>query len=304
MANPLRRATPLDLTLLLAMVGSWAGAFTAIKIAVGETGALWLATDRVVLGFLCLAVASALIPSLRVSRDLPWRRLAIIAVFNVTLPFIMISWAEHTVSASMTALLMGAGPFFALIIMHLFTDDERLNRMKIVAAIVGFAGVLIAIGPEALSDSGGLSALPVMAIFGASLCYIFSGLLVRRTEVRPQTMATATLLMGSLQLLPLAFIFSGPHPTIESNQTLYALAFLGLAPTGIAYILRYHLIQAVGYSLVVMGINILPVAGVAIAALTLGEPVPLTMIAALVLVFAGVIIARNAATPAPQPKSA
>jgi drug/metabolite transporter (DMT)-like permease len=307
MSQPLRKASSFDIFLLLAMVGSWAGAFTAIRIAVSETGAFWLAADRVTLGCVCLLLASIVMPGLRISRTLPWRRLSLIAVLNVTVPFVLIAWAEHTLTASLTSLLMGAGPFFALIVMHIFTDDERLNRLKIIAAVIGFGGVLVAIGPQALNETGSLSPIPVLAVFAASLCYVFSGLLVRRTDVKPQAMATATLLMGSLQLLPLALIFSGPHPAISQSNTLMALLFLGIAPTGIAYILRYHLIQKVGYSLVVMGINILPVAGVAIAAITLGEEDPLTMVAALGLVLLGLLIARQAGGPKPavvgNPKS-
>ncbi|MEO0637397.1 MAG: DMT family transporter [Pseudomonadota bacterium] len=296
---PIRRATPLDLLLLFLMVGSWAGAFTAIKIAVGETGAVWLAADRVALGFVCLALASILMPRLRLSTDMPWRRLFVIAIFNVTAPFCLIAWAELHVTASLTSLLMGAGPFFALAIMHFATDDERLNGLKILAAITGFAGVLVAVGPQAVSDQGTLQILPMLAIMTASLCYIFSGLLVRKTEVDPQAMATGTLFLGTLQLIPLALLVQGPHPQVAETETLYALLFLGLLPTGMAYILRYYLIQKVGYSLVVMGINILPVAGVAIAALTLGETIPPSMYLALGLVLAGLLLARQAQTGAP-----
>ena len=299
--SPLRKASPFDLTLLLLMVGSWAGAFSAIKVAVSETGAVWLAADRVFLGFLCLIVASAIVPRLRVNKAMPWSRLFVIALFNVTVPFCLIAWAEHSIPASLTALLMGAGPFFALGIMHFATDDERLNALKIVAAIVGFAGVLLAVGPSALSAEAEFPILPVLAIFSASLCYIFSGLLVRKTEVDPQALATGTLLVGSLQLIPLALLVQGPHPAIANTQTIYALLFLGLLPTGIAYILRYYLIQKVGYSLVVMGINILPVAGVAIAATTLGETIPSSMYGALVLVLAGLLLTRRAQDPARAP---
>ncbi|MEN0087426.1 MAG: DMT family transporter [Pseudomonadota bacterium] len=294
---PLRRATPMDLCLLMLMVGSWAGAFTAIRVAVAETGAIWLAADRVTLGFVCLLVASIVMPSLRLRRDMPWRRLFVIAMFNVSVPFCLIAWAEHFVTASLTSLLLGAGPFFALAIMHFATDDERLNGLKVLAALTGFAGVLVAIGPQSMSGETEFHLIPMLAICAASLCYIFSGLMVRRTQVNPQALATGTLFLGSLQLLPMALIFQGSHPEITQNSTLYALLFLGLLPTGLAYILRYYLIQKVGYSLVVMGINILPVAGVAIAAVTLGEAVPPSMYAALALVLAGVLLARQAQRP-------
>ena len=131
-------------------------------------------------------------------------------------------------------------------------------------------------------------------MIAAALSYITSGILVKSTKMAPLALASGTLLMGSLQLVPVALVFSGYHPTDLSQQGVFALLFLGLFPTGLAYILRYHLIQTVGYSMVAFGINALPVLGVMVAALALGESISITMAVALLLVIGGILIARSA----------
>ena len=52
--TPIRKPNALDLSLLLLTALFWAAAFVAIKIAVPETGPLWLAATRVAIGALVL----------------------------------------------------------------------------------------------------------------------------------------------------------------------------------------------------------------------------------------------------------
>ena len=51
----IRRAGPIDVSLLVLVAIIWASAFIAIKIAVPHTGPLWLAAIRVTIGALVLA---------------------------------------------------------------------------------------------------------------------------------------------------------------------------------------------------------------------------------------------------------
>ena len=51
---PIRAATPADLTLLVLLAAVWGSAFMAIKIAVPETGPVWLVALRASIGFLAL----------------------------------------------------------------------------------------------------------------------------------------------------------------------------------------------------------------------------------------------------------
>ena len=48
----IRRATPLDLTLMIGTMIVWALAFIGMKVAVPETGPYWLSTYRALLGLI------------------------------------------------------------------------------------------------------------------------------------------------------------------------------------------------------------------------------------------------------------
>lgn len=78
-----------------------------------------------------------------------------------------------------------------------------------------------------------------------------------------------------------------------SIPAIGSLIYLGLFPTGIAYIVRFTLIRAVGYSRFSLSINLVPVFGVALGVLILDEPLTLNLVAALALVLAGLFVGNG-----------
>ena len=286
----IRRATTADLVLLLATVSTWAGAFVAIKVAVPALGAVGVAAVRAGLGAL-VVLPFALHGGLVLPPARTLALLFVLAQLNVTLPFVAISWAEQTIDAGATALLMGTGPFFAMIGAHLALADERMTRWRAGGAMLGFAGVATLVGGEGWGQlmAGHIGAYG--ATLFASLCYVAAGLLVRRIDMRPVLLALYTLALAALVLFP-AVAVVGWGEAAPTSQTWLAVAFLGLLPTGLAYVLRYHLIQRIGYATFALGINLIPVLGVLFGVILLGEALTARIVLALSLVLAGLFVAR------------
>ncbi|MEL6436145.1 MAG: DMT family transporter [Pseudomonadota bacterium] len=288
----IRQASPADITMLLMIAVIWASAFVAIKVAVVETGPLWLAAIRVAIG--CIAVLPF---ALKAGIELPkttnvWLLVIAMSVLNVVIPFFLIAWAELTIDAGVASLLMGVGPFLALMASHFFTQDDRINGWKLLAVGCGFAGVLAIVGGDALAQLGGRHTLSQLAALGGALCYVTAGILIRKIPIASVRLAFLALAIGSAVLVPIALIVDGA-PTMPSSNALMALVYLGLVPTGIAYVMRFYLINAVGYSTFALSVNMIPVFGIILGALLLGEqPSPQTGIA-LTLVIVGLMLARR-----------
>lgn len=289
----LRKPTFADYALLLALVLIWASAFLAIKVAVPETGPVWLATIRVLIGFAVLLPFALLRGWQWPDGARQWRFLLAIAFLNVALPFFLISWAELTITAGIASLLMGVGPLFALIASHLFTDDDKFTPLKLLAVMVGFSGILLVVGGDALRGLGG-NLLPQLAALGGSACYVASGILIRKLgNFPPVRLSCLVLMMSSALLLVPALLFVDmPDFSSISGKTWLLLLYLGLFPTGIAYVLRYRLIQAIGMSAFSLGLNLIPVAGVFMGAVLLGETVSTSILIALGLVVLALFLAR------------
>lgn len=292
-APSLRAPTRLDLALMISVALMWASAFVAIRFAVPETGPVWLAAFRVGLGFLALAPYAIWRGMVWPHSGGQWLLICGMAILNMVVPFSLIAWAGKTLDAGVLSLLMGTGPFLALIGSHLVTDDDRLTPRKLISVGLGFAGILVVVGPSAVAGLGGGSLEAKLAALGASLCYVIAGLLIRRIDMPPVRLACLALGIGALALVALAFVWEGPPNRDMSATTMAALIYLGIFPTGIAYILRFHLIRTIGYTRFSLSINLVPVFGVALGVILLGEPLSLSLIIALTLVLAGLFVAGS-----------
>ena len=287
----LRAPTRVDMTLMLLTAIIWASAFVAIRVAVPEAGPFWLAAIRVGLGFVVLLPYAIWRGMVWPASRRQWSLIGGMAVLNIVIPFCLIAWAGKTLDAGVLSLLMGTGPFLALIGSHIMTDDDRLTPRKLVSVILGFAGILIVVGPSAVAGLGAGSLEAKLAALGASLCYVTAGLLIRKIDLPPVRLACLALGLGTAALIPVALLISGPPPSDLSGASVAALIYLGVFPTGLAYIMRFHLIRTIGYTRFSLSINLIPVFGVGLGVLILGEPLSLTLIVALALVLTGLFVA-------------
>jgi drug/metabolite transporter (DMT)-like permease len=289
--DAIRTPTRLDLTMMIVTALIWASGFVAIRVAVPETGPVWLAAIRVGLGFLVLLPYAIWRGMVWPQGSGQWRLIIGMSLLNVVVPFMLISWAGLRLEASVLSLLMGTGPFLALIGSHFLTHDDRLTIRKFFSVFLGFAGILVLVGPSAVAGLGGGSFQAKLAALGATVCYVVAGLLIRRISMPPVRLACLALAIGSAALVPLALVIEGPPAIGLSTPAVAALIYLGLFPTGIAYILRFHLIRTIGYSRFALTINLIPVFGVTLGIVLLGEPLSLNVGIALALVLCGLYIA-------------
>lgn len=293
--HSIRKPTPLDLSLMLFLTLVWASSFIAIKVAVPETGPVWLAAMRVAIGFLVLLPWTLYRGVILPTSAKSLANLLIISLLNVSIPFMLISWAELTISAGIASLLLGTGPLLSLILSHLTTHDDKFNIFKVIGIILGFSGIALVVGHEALQSVGAGAVLSMIAVLGASLCYAISGAMIRQVkDIPPTRLATLILGFATIELIGLGLLEGMPELASISSEAWLNLLFLGLLPTGLATILRYRLIWAIGASFFSLGMNLIPVFGVILGALLLSEQVALTTWIALVLILSGLMVARTA----------
>ena len=145
-SRSIRSPTLADIALVVLLGSLWGSAFPAIKVAVTAYQPIHVVMLRVALGFAVL-FAWMMIRRIAFPRSArTWALLAVMAVLNTILPFLLISWAEQHIDAGVTALLMGSGPFFALLVSHVTTHDDRMTAPKLIGVGLGFSGVLTVIG--------------------------------------------------------------------------------------------------------------------------------------------------------------
>ena len=232
-----------------------------------------------------------------------WLTYFVIGFFNNALPFTLVNWGQLTIDSGLASILVSTMPFFTLLLAHFFTDDERLTPPKLLGIGLGLLGIVVLIGPNALSGLGGSLAGQLM-VTGAAVSYAIGAILSRsylrasrQRAVPPQLRAleivTGQYAATAVLLILLAFTVEDPLALHPSLRSITALLISALPVSLTAVLVYYYLIDAIGASFSALSIYIIPIAGVLMGALLLGEPITPQVIIALVLILLGVAIVNG-----------
>ncbi|RMH85110.1 MAG: DMT family transporter, partial [Actinomyces sp.] len=250
--NPARPAPLVGLdghawVLILALSLLWGLSFFFNGVAVPEVGARWLVVVRVALaaGALWLAVLVTGRPLPRSGRALG--ALLVMGVLNNAIPFTLIAWGQATIGAGLASILNATTPLFGVLVAGAFLADERLTGRRVLAALVGFAGVVVMIGADVLSGIG--RDVPAqLAVLGAALSYAFAGAWGRRFRAMgldPVVIAAGQTTAAALVMAPVAAL-GAPPPALPSAEALAAMVALALVSTAGAYVLYFRLLARAG----------------------------------------------------------
>lgn len=289
---------PADVARLLLLAAIWGSSFLLIKVSLEDFGPLHIVAGRLVLGaaFLLVVLKSRKMP-LPAGRDV-WRALAVMAIVSNLIPFTLISWGEESITSSLAAILNATTPLFTAAIASLVLDGERLTLLRAGGIAMGFVGVAVIVGV----DVGGSEVLGELAVVGASLSYGIGFVYARRRLVGradgPIALSAGQLVVAAAIATPLAATTGGDFQV--SPLAALCVAGLGIAGTGLGYVLYYSLVTNVGATSASFVTYLLPIFGVLLGATLLDESLGLNTVVGAALVIAGMAVAEQAARrPAP-----
>ena len=283
-----------DIPLLMLLSLIWASAFTMIKIAVPVTGPIMLVVTRCAIGSAVMLVILAFMrQAVWPQSTKQWIGLIGVGVFSTALPFYLISYAEEEITSGMTAILMTTGPLVVIILGHFFTDDEKINRGKILGIALGLAAALYLLR-DGFNDFGRGGILHPLAAIGAAMCYAIGGIGAKKlTEVSAEVIAAMVLISSVVVMLPFLF-FVDMNWSVISLDVWLALIWLGVMPSGLAFYLRYFLIKRNGYGFVSYVGYLIPLFAIVIGFVMLGERITVTTIFAMSVIIMGLFFTRGA----------
>lgn len=256
---------------LLALI--WGLSFPAVDLALNGLPPLLIAMGRIVIGAIGLTAIAVLgghaFP--RTARN--WAVLSFVGIIGTALPFFLIGWGQQGVAPGATSILIAVMPLMTLGLSHLF-GDERLTLQALIGMVVGFAGLILMTGPEALQALGGGADEIVFqaAILGGALCYSLSAVVARLArEMSPIAAGAVSLISASAVLVPAALIFEPISFEAVTPTSLWALLYLGLFATLVAEILYFTIIGQSGASFFSLLNYMIPVIALGVSVAFLGE---------------------------------
>ena len=284
---------------LLSLIWASAYLFTRIAVDKGHADAglppEWVISARLTIGAValwCVMLATRQRPP-PFSDHRRWRAIIGMGLVGSVVPFFLITTAQEVVNSSLAALYTSAVPIFVAIGAHYLFRDERLTTGSVLGVLIGFGGVAVLFGPEAMKGLGSATALAQLMLMGATLAYAMASLVARGAPLmRAIPFATAFVSVAAVVSWPLVFIVD-PGEVNASWLNWLAVLGLGLGPTAFAQALYMLLIARTSATFLALTGYSIPVVAAVLGYLVFGETQSWNALAGFVLILGGVWLARN-----------
>lgn len=255
-----------------------------------------------VVAFFRLAVAAIALTGWMVYRrrilpplgDRRWIWLIALGIFGNALPFTLIAIGQQSVPSGVAGILMGMTPLAIIAGAHFTLARERLTVWKAAGFTMGFAGIVLLMGPSALTGMLETDFLAQLLIFAATLCYATHAITYQRApEMAPSMVAAGSMIAATVLAAPLAIYDLATTPDIRPEAlAVTSVIILGLFPTALAGIVYMGIARHVGAAFIAMINYVVPIVA-AIIGVALGERLGLNAFLALALIIAGIAVARR-----------
>jgi len=284
--------------LLMGLVALWGTSFMVTAISVRTVDPVSVVFYRLTLGAIVLALV---VYARGLSIPLEWRAwggFLVMAIAGNALPFFLITWGQQSVDSGVAGMIMAIMPLLTMVFAHYFVADEKLNRYKLIGFTLGITGVALLLGP--VFEGGGREFWSGLAIFTAASCYAVNTILIKRLpRFNPMVGACGVLIMASLIMLPI-WLLLAPESNSISQDSMMAVVWLGIGPTGIATIILFLVIDRAGPTFLSTINYLIPVVAFLCGAWLLSEPATWQHFAALTMILGGIGITRIRVNRAPR----
>lgn len=288
-----RSAADWGLFLLLSLC--WACAFAMTKIAVGGLPASVIIPGRLISAALLLwavmLVRGDRLPPF--SDRSSWMAIIGMGTIGTAVPFYAITLGQKTIDSSLAALLISGAPLFTAVLAHVHFDDERFTGYKVAGLVVGFGGVALLLGPDALDGFGNANLVAQLLVLLGAFCYAVNSIIARQSPRLPAiVLPVGFLSVASVASLPMLALtdWSQVQP---SAANMSAVLGLGAISTGAAGIILMFLVARTSATFIALTGYVIPIMSAVIGYFVFRETQSWNAIAAFVLILAGVWLSQR-----------
>ena len=215
-----------------------------------------------------------------------------------------VTWAEQTVPSGVTALLITTVPLWMVLLNWLQPGGVRPGAVEAVGVLLGFSGVVVLMGFNDLAAGSAVDRVGAAVLVFASLSWALGSIYSRHAKLPEHPLlATAMEMLTGGALLTIVGLLTGEGSRVAfetvSLRSLLSLAYLVVFGSLVGFTSYVWLLRVTTPARVSTYAFVNPVVAVFLGAWLAGEPLtPRTLIAALVIVTAVVLITLRRTRPA------
>ena len=288
----MREPKIIDYVLLTILALIWSSAFFNIKIATYSYGPVTIAFLRILFGAIPV-VSLCLFKKIKIeafSKD--WHWFALIGMVNLVIPFFLIAYGVQKVQSNLAAILMASTPLSATVLAHFFTDNEKINLIKLLGVLIGFSGIVFLFSDNILINENNF--ISALIIFFASTFYVIGGLLTLKISNKKNENVTASILIwGTIFLIPITAFTEKPWNLNPSIDSTISLIYLGVVATGLAWLLRFRILINNGLVFQAQVAYLIPIFGIILGYIFLNELITPKVVVAVVAIIVGIYFVKK-----------
>jgi drug/metabolite transporter (DMT)-like permease len=284
-----------DWSLLFALVAFWGSNFMFVKIGVAAVPPATLVAARLALGAIILVALIRALGYTFPPIGRAWLPYVFLGIVGNCLPFWFITWGQKSIDSALAGILMAIMPLTTLVLAHFFVAGERMTRYRIAGFVLGFLGIVVLLGPAALTGLGGSSieVLAQLSVLAGALCYA-ANVVFARVSLHGDVMvaSAASVVLAALISLPVAAVIDEPWRLAPDWQSVAVLVWIGVGPTAIATVVYFKLIGSAGPTFVSLVNYCIPIVALFLGVVLLGEQPSANAYPGLMLILAGIAVSQ------------
>ena len=217
------------------------------------------------------------------------RQLLIISmIFTVQLSLFYLGISKT--NASRAVLLVNLQPFFTLFLAHYFIPGDRITKRKILGILMGFTGVAFVFlekkGVSADFQIGDLMILTAAFIWSCNAVY------TKRIihAYKPFHIALYPMIFSAPFFFLEGFLWDSAMIAHLDAKIVGSLLYQSLATASFGFIAWITMLKKYGAVALHSFIFIMPISGVLLGGLILGEPITVNILIALFLIVTGILV--------------
>lgn len=193
-------------------------------------------------------------------------------------------------TASHGALIANTVPFVVMILAHFLLPDDKINPKKINGLLLGFAGVFLLIRDSldltAEAFSGDCLLFLAVLFWGCNVIYVKKII----ADFNPIQITVFPMIFTVPLYLLAGYLLDGGMVREVTPMVIQAVLYQSLVTASFGFVMWNSLIQKYGATTLHCFLFLMPVSGVLLGVLVLGDPISYSLAASIILVASGLIV--------------
>ena len=275
----------------------WGIPYLLMKVAVADIPPTVIVCGRVLIGAAIL-IPLAIHQKVLMDAIRGWRYVLPYAIFEMMIPWILITNAEKKISSGLAGLLIATVPIWSTIFASMNGDKTVWHSKRLVGIAVGFVGLVGLVGYESIFGNSDPLSIGMMLVTAMSYSYAVNMISIKLPEVSGIAINGLAMVFTAIVYLPF-MIAQWPAASTVSTESALSLVALGIFCTALAFISFFIVMKEIGPARASIGTYVNTAVAVVLGVLILSEPLTLGIIIGLPLVMIGSFLAsRKPATNA------